>query len=219
MRWYNWASWGDSLFEGLSWGGRTRTSNFPVNSRAVCQLTYTPKGVEGKQRKHDNFRLSMNIHAASSTDLSEILALLKRSDLPVAGIERHVATTLVARNSGRLVGCAAVEVYGPTGLLRSVAVAQDQRGAGLGQRLTETALELARRQGVRDIYLLTTTAGKFFPRFGFVPIPRDQLDAALDQSEELRGACPASALAMRANLSTSSPSSRQSSAAPPAPRR
>src|SRR5881396_4159833 len=25
-----------------SWGGRTRTSNFPVNSRAVCQLTYTP---------------------------------------------------------------------------------------------------------------------------------------------------------------------------------
>src|SRR2546427_7448189 len=33
---------GNSLFEGLSWGGRTRTSNFPVNSRAVCQLTYTP---------------------------------------------------------------------------------------------------------------------------------------------------------------------------------
>ena len=26
-----------------SWGGRTRTSNFPVNSRAVCQLTYTPR--------------------------------------------------------------------------------------------------------------------------------------------------------------------------------
>src|SRR2546426_12369251 len=26
-----------------NWGGRTRTSNFPVNSRAVCQLTYTPE--------------------------------------------------------------------------------------------------------------------------------------------------------------------------------
>ncbi len=25
-----------------SWGGRTRTSNFPVNSRALCQLSYTP---------------------------------------------------------------------------------------------------------------------------------------------------------------------------------
>src|SRR5205823_2728500 len=29
-------------FNSFSWGGRTRTSNFPVNSRAVCQLTYTP---------------------------------------------------------------------------------------------------------------------------------------------------------------------------------
>jgi amino-acid N-acetyltransferase len=182
-------------------------------------LTYTPNSVEGKQSKHDNFRLSMNIHAATSTDLSEILALLKSSALPVAGIERHVATTLVARNSGRLVGCAAVEIYGSAGLLRSVAVANDQRGAGLGKRLTETALDLARRQGVRDIYLLTTTAEKFFPRFGFVPIPRDQLEPALAQSEELSGACPASALAMRANLSTSSPSSPQNSAAPPAPRR
>src|SRR5229473_1823158 len=28
------------------WGGRTRTSNFPVNSRAVCQLTYTPNKLD-----------------------------------------------------------------------------------------------------------------------------------------------------------------------------
>ena len=26
-----------------NWGGRTRTSNFLINSQAVCQLTYTPK--------------------------------------------------------------------------------------------------------------------------------------------------------------------------------
>ncbi len=33
----------DRLLGEIDWGGRTRTSNFPVNSRAVCQLTYTPK--------------------------------------------------------------------------------------------------------------------------------------------------------------------------------
>ncbi len=27
---------------GIYWGGRTRTSNFLINSQAVCQLTYTP---------------------------------------------------------------------------------------------------------------------------------------------------------------------------------
>ena len=146
----------------------------------------------------------MNIHPATANDLPDILALLKASALPVAGIERHVETggALVARDSERLLGCAAVEVYGQAGLLRSVAVEAERRGEGLGERLTNVALEMARKRGVRDIYLLTTTASHFFPRFGFTAIPRAELDPALEQSEELRGACPASALAMRAVLLT-----------------
>ena len=142
----------------------------------------------------------MNIHAAKPTDLPDILALLKAAALPVAGIENHVETALVAKESERLLGCAAVEVYGQVGLLRSVAVDAGRRGEGLGEELTKAALELARKSGVRDIYLLTTTASHFFPRFGFTAIPRAELDPALQQSEELRGACPASALAMRAAL-------------------
>ena len=30
------------MFGEGNWGGRTRTSNFLINSQAVCQLTYTP---------------------------------------------------------------------------------------------------------------------------------------------------------------------------------
>jgi amino-acid N-acetyltransferase len=142
----------------------------------------------------------MNIQVAKTTDLPDILALLKAAALPVAGIERHVETALVARDARQLLGCAAVEVYGQAGLLRSVAVEAARRGEGLGERLTTAALELARQRGVRNIYLLTTTASHFFPRFGFTAIPRAELDPALEQSEELRGACPASALAMRATL-------------------
>jgi amino-acid N-acetyltransferase len=144
----------------------------------------------------------MNIHTAKITDLPDILTLLKASALPVAGIDEHVETTLIARDRGKIMGCAAVEVYGQAGLLRSVAVAVGRRGEGLGERLTKAALELARQRGVRTVYLLTTTASHFFPRFGFNAIPRAELDPALTQSEELRGACPASALAMRATLST-----------------
>lgn len=161
----------------------------------------------------------MAIALGSDEDLPDILALLKQSELPTAGIERHINTTLLARDNGQLVGCAAVEVYGTAGLLRSVAVAANQRGTGLGQRLTKAALDLANERGVRTVYLLTTTAAGFFPRFGFVTIARDELDPALGQSEELRGACPASAVAMRARLSTSSPPSPRRSSPPPAPRR
>jgi len=144
----------------------------------------------------------MNIHTAKTTDLPDILTLLKASALPVAGIDEHVETTLIARDKGKIMGCAAVEVYGQAGLLRSLAVDAGRRGEGLGERLTKAALELARQRGVRTVYLLTTTASHFFPRFGFTAIPRAELDPALAQSEELRGACPASALAMRATLST-----------------
>ena len=142
----------------------------------------------------------MNIIQATTADLPDILALLETSALPVAGIERHVSTTLVARDNGKISGCAAVEIYGTAGLLRSVAVEPERRGEGLGQKLTAAALELAREHGVHDVYLLTTTAGDFFPRFGFTPIARNQMDPALAASEELRGACPASAVAMRARL-------------------
>ena len=144
--------------------------------------------------------MDIPVSPASGRDLPAILSLLEASALPVAGIERHIGTMLVAREAAAIVGCAAVEIYGSAGLLRSVAVARGRRGTGLGQRLTAAALELARARGVTNVYLLTTTAGDFFPRFGFTPIGRAQMDPALESSEELRGACPASAVAMRVQL-------------------
>ena len=144
--------------------------------------------------------MPVTIAPATEADLPAIRVLLERSSLPVAGLGDHVASALVARENGKLVGCAAVEVYGAAGLLRSVAVDASRRGERLGQRLTGAALDLARARGVTTLYLLTTTAGDFFPRFGFARIDRKAMDPALEPSAELRGACPDTALAMRAEL-------------------
>jgi amino-acid N-acetyltransferase len=145
--------------------------------------------------------VSVKIVPATPNDLALVLDLLERSQLPRAEIENHLSTMLVARDASTLVGCAAVEVYGAAGLLRSVAVDAARQGEGLGRRLTAAALDLARARGVKSVYLLTTSAGAFFPRFGFARIDRKEMDPALERSAELRGACPASALAMRADLS------------------
>jgi len=169
------------------------------NEKAKRELGFSARPLEDGLRDALG-QQSSDLGPAATGDLPEIVALLESSALPVAGVERHVGTMLVARDGGKIVGCAAVEVYGTAGLLRSVAVAPGQRGKGLGQRLTAAALDLARDRGVRNVYLLTTTAGDFFPRFGFTPIARAEMDPALESSEELRGACPASALAMRAPL-------------------
>jgi amino-acid N-acetyltransferase len=140
--------------------------------------------------------MNVGIEPARSTDLSAMLALLAQHRLPGADLERHLATALVAREGDRLVGCAAIEVYGTAGLLRSVAVDDAQRGTGIGARLTQAALALARTRGLTMLYLLTETAAGFFPRFGFRPIARDAVPTAVRRSVEFTGACPESAAAL-----------------------
>ena len=130
------------------------------------------------------------------SELRSVLDLLERLGLPEAGLARHGATVLVARAAGRIVGTAALEVFDDEALLRSVGVASERQGTGLGAGLTREALALARRLGVARIYLLTTTAERFFPRFGFTAIARESIGASVQRSEEFQSACPASAVAM-----------------------
>jgi amino-acid N-acetyltransferase len=105
-------------------------------------------------------------------------------------------TLVVARRSAQVIGCAGLELYSESALLRSVAVALPVRGTGLGQALTWAALDLARGRGARRVYLLTETAEGFFPKFGFAPVERGAVDPAVLASEEFKTLCPVSAVAM-----------------------
>jgi len=58
---------------------------------------------------------------ASRDELPGILELLQEAGLPPDGLADHLSTTLVARQEGRVVGSAALELYGRAALLRSVA--------------------------------------------------------------------------------------------------
>ncbi len=146
--------------------------------------------------------MSFVIEPAKMEDLPAIFALLERSGLPTDGLSDHVATTLVARNGQRIVGSAALELYGTTALLRSVAVEHDKRGHGLGQQLTRAALDLAKALRISEVYLLTETAGDFFPRFGFHAIPRTEVAHEVQASVEWTTACPVTAQAMVTRLTT-----------------
>jgi amino-acid N-acetyltransferase len=114
----------------------------------------------------------MVIELARSQDVPDVKRLLQRLHLPIDGIDRHAQTLLVARDHGRVVGSAALELYADGALLRSVAV--------------DPALQGQRR---------------FFPRFGFERITRDDVPASVQDSVEFRVACPASAAVMRRRAS------------------
>ncbi len=142
------------------------------------------------------------ITAATSNDLPEVTALLEANGLPVDGIPDLVGGLLVAHDGDTLLGTAGLEWYEDGALLRSVAVDARARGTGLGQELTLAALETARSGGAHAVFLLTTTAEAFFPRFGFERVSRDDVPASVKQSVEFTSACPASAIVMRKRLAS-----------------
>jgi amino-acid N-acetyltransferase len=90
-----------------------------------------------------------------------------------------------------------VEMYADGALLRSVAVAPDLQRTGLGHLLTDAAIQIARDAGVPAVYLLTTTAERYCPRFGFERIQRQDVPESVQTSIEFKSACPSSATAMR----------------------
>jgi amino-acid N-acetyltransferase len=144
----------------------------------------------------------VEVRAAEAVDLPEVLAMLKRAELPTEGVADSFQHFIVARSEGKLVGAVGLELYSGSALLRSAAVEPDWRGSGVGRVLVERALDLARQRGVEDIYLLTTTAEHYFPRFGFACISRDSVRPEVQSSTEFQSACPASATAMRKTLTS-----------------
>ena len=136
------------------------------------------------------------IERAETADLAAVLALLEHCGLPQAGLAEVLATTVIAREAGRVIGCAALEVYGTVALLRSVAVDPSRRSQMLGSQLVQAMHTEARRLAIHEVYLLTETATGYFPRFGFRPIERAVVSPAIQRSVEWTSACPASAQAM-----------------------
>lgn len=142
----------------------------------------------------------MTIHPAHEDDLLAVERLLESQHLPLDGVDAHVRTMVVAKSGKEVVGAAAVELYADGALLRSVVVSPHARGQGLGHRLTEAALALARSRGVDMAFLLTTTADGFFPKLGFEQIPRADVPESVQASVEFQSACPDSATVMRKRL-------------------
>ncbi len=105
-------------------------------------------------------------------------------------------TLLVAVDDDGVVGAAGIELYGSQGLLRSVVVHVDWRGLGIGERLVEEAIGVARKSGVRELYLLTEDAADYFERYQFRSVARDEVAGPVRASAEFSYLCPSTAEVM-----------------------
>ncbi len=124
----------------------------------------------------------MVLRPARSADLPAVVALLTECGLPSSDLdESSMAHFHVAEVSRRLLGVAGLDVAATFGLLRSVAVVPDSRGAGLARRLIEAAESAARASGLVALYLIAKDqdATHYFARRAYLPVPRVRVPAEL----------------------------------------
>lgn len=140
------------------------------------------------------------VRPAAPADLAAIERLLTASSLPLDGVRDALADFVVAEADDDIVGVAGLEIRCNDALLRSVAVDPDWRSHGLGRALVTRVISDAEARGIRALYLLTTTAEHYFPKFGFVCVRRDEVAPGVRSSVEFQTSCPASATAMRKHV-------------------
>jgi amino-acid N-acetyltransferase len=123
--------------------------------------------------------------------------LLQAADLSTEDITPEMLEYFLVAHAGpALAGAVGLEVLGEVGLLRSVAVDEAHRGLGLGKRLVEAMEEHAREAGVRELYLLTTTAEGFFAGLGYQKISREQAPTSVAATAQFAELCPSSSCFM-----------------------
>lgn len=148
----------------------------------------------------------VTIRAARADDISAVRALLAAVLLPLDGLDEQFGDGYaVAECDGTVIGAEGIETYEDSGLLRSAVVHDAWRGRGIGDALTRDRLDWARSRGLRAVYLLTTTAADYFPRYGFTRVERGSAPAAVQRSREFAEACPQTAVTMRLVLETEQP--------------
>ena len=126
-----------------------------------------------------------------------VSALLREVGLPTEDLEPPskvrfygVATEL------EVLGVVGLELFGEVGLLRSLAVSPKHQSNSLGSRLVSHAERAASESGVESLYLLTTTAERFFERRGYLLADRGEAPNAISTTRQFSGLCPASSAFM-----------------------
>jgi amino-acid N-acetyltransferase len=139
---------------------------------------------------------------ASPDDLTAVTELLRRCGLPHEDLTPgDMREFLVVPADGELAACAGLQLFGSSGLLRSLAVTEPLRLQGIGGQLCDQLEARARENGVHSLFLLTLDAETFFARRGYARCGRDEVPPAIQASAEFRQLCPASAICMRKKIS------------------
>ena len=123
--------------------------------------------------------------------------LLAECRLPNSDLEpRHFEHFFGCGDKNSPEGVVSLELHGPVALLRSLAVAENARSKGCGRELVAEAERYAWSKGVEEIYLLTTTAERFFSALGYRRAERESAPEKIRATKEFSTLCPSDSVFM-----------------------
>lgn len=140
------------------------------------------------------------MHIEALTANSELEGLVDLCQLPSDDLYNPALQFFGIKRAGKLIAVIGLESYESVALLRSLAVLPDYRGLGLARSLVSFMEAQAAQQGVQELYLLTTTASNFFRALAYQLTERSKAPDCIQQTAQLIGLCPASALLLRKQL-------------------
>ena len=140
------------------------------------------------------------VRPGTGPDLPQIATMLHAGGLLSGAARERLGRTVVAEVDRRPVATAAWEQMEGAALLRSIAVAPEARGKGLGTHVVVGALRQAHAAGFRTAWLATEDAADFFQRCGFARVDRDQVPAMVLDHPQIQRECSQSAVILRATL-------------------
>ncbi len=133
--------------------------------------------------------------------LTEVVPVLTSAKLETADIDPAAPPQFFGiRDAGALLAVVGLEVFGTTGLLRSLAVVPSSQGRGLARELVRFVETAAVEQGVNGLFLLTDTAAAFFMKMGYVHTVRAVAPPAIQATPQFSSLCPASSALMCKSL-------------------
>jgi amino-acid N-acetyltransferase len=93
----------------------------------------------------------------------------------LAEICENVRDFTVIDDGGKVIACGALHLYGPhLAEVRSIAVARERKGQGVGSRLIQALLQEADEHQTEQVCLFTRSPD-FFAKLGFVAVPHSSL--------------------------------------------
>lgn len=145
------------------------------------------------------------IRNARADDWPALERLLLDANLPASDLDAgHAKEFLVAENAAvtppAMHGAIGLQTFGRTGLLRSLVVHTDRRGAGTGRQLVAALEKKAKAAGITDLWLLTIDAEVFFWKMDYRIAERDEAPEPIRGTQEFTSLCPGSAHLMHKKL-------------------